>query len=92
MIREQVHYLFLWVVSAVMAAFAVRHVEEDKKADDGNEEHSTGNGGNDKHEKTFLLPLAASVGGHKDLVGIRISFESRIQCEASFLKLCAINN
>ena len=75
-----------------MAALAARHVKEDKKANDGNEEHPTGNGGNDKHEKTFLLPLAASVGGHKDLVGIWISLESRIQCEASSLELCAINN
>ena len=75
-----------------MATLAARHVKEDKKANDGNEEHPTGNGGNDKHEKTFLLPLAASVGGHKDLVGIGISFESRIWREASSLNLCAINN
>ena len=61
-----------------MATLATRHVKEDKKADDGNEKHSAGNRGNDKHEKTFLLTLAASVGGNKHLVGIRISFESRI--------------
>jgi len=58
--------LFLWVVGAVMATLATRHVKEDEKTDDGNKEHPAGNGGNDKHEKTFLLPLAATVGGHKD--------------------------
>ena len=61
-----------------MATLATRHVKEDKKADDGNEEHSAGNRGNDKHKKTFLLTLAASVGGNKHLVEMRISFESRI--------------
>jgi len=58
--------LFLWVVGAVMATLAARHVKEDEKADDGNKEHPAGNGGNDKDEKTLLLPLAASVGGDKD--------------------------
>ena len=74
-----------------MATLAARHVKEDEKADDGNKEHPAGNGGNDKDEKTLLLPLAASVGGDKDLVGLRISFESKIGCEASSLKLGAIN-
>ena len=61
-----------------MATLATRHIKEDEKTDDGNKEHPAGNGGNDKHEKTFLLPLAATVGGHKDLVGQRISFERKM--------------
>ena len=78
MIREQVHYLFLWVVSAVMAAFAARHVEEDKKADDGNEEHAAGHGGHDKDKKVFFLTLAAAMRGHKDLMEQGISIGMRI--------------
>ena len=61
-----------------MATLATRHVKEDEKTDDGNKEHPAGNGGNDKHKKTFLLPLAATVGGHKDLVGQQISFEPKM--------------
>ena len=78
MIREQVHYLFLWVVSAVMAAFAARHVEEDKKADDGNEEHAAGHGGHDKDKKVFFLALAAAMRGHKDLMEQGISIGMRM--------------
>ena len=78
MIREQVHYLFLWVVSAVMAAFAARHVEEDKKADDGNEEHAAGHGGHDKDKKVFFLTLAAAMRGHKDLMEQGISIGMRM--------------
>ena len=52
-----------------MTTLAARHVKEDEKADDGNKEHPAGNGGNNKDKKTLLLPLVASVGGHKDLVG-----------------------
>ena len=78
MIREQVHYLFLWVVSAVMAAFAARHVEEDKKADDGNEEHAAGHGGHDKDKKVFFLTLAATMRGHKDLMEQGISIGMRM--------------
>ena len=74
-----------------MTTLAACHVKEDEKADDGNKEHPAGNGGNDKDEKTLLLPLAASVGGDKDLVGLRISFESKIGCKAGSLKLGAIN-
>jgi len=58
--------LFLWVVGAVMTTLAACHVKEDEKADDGNKEHPASNGGNNKDEKTLLLPLVASVGGHKD--------------------------
>ena len=78
MIREQVHYLFLWVVSAVMAAFAARHVEEDKKADDGNEEHAAGHGSHDKDKKVFFLTLAAAMRGHKDLMEQGISIGMRM--------------
>ena len=78
MILEQVHYLFLWVVSAVMAAFAARHVEEDKKADDGNEEHAAGHGGHDKDKKVFFLTLAAAMRGHKDLMEQGISIGMRM--------------
>ena len=59
-----------------MAPLSARHIKEDEKADDGNKEHPAGNRGNDKDKKTLLLPLVASVGGHKDLVGLWISFES----------------
>jgi len=49
-----------------MAAFAARHVEEDEKADDGNEEHAAGHGSHDKDKKVFFLTLAAAMRGHKD--------------------------
>jgi len=49
-----------------MATLTARHVKEDEKADNGNKEHPAGNGGNDKDQKTLLVPLAASVGGDKD--------------------------
>ena len=80
-------HLFLWVVGAVMAPLAARHVKEDEKADDGNKEHPAGNRGNDKHEKTLFLSFTASVGGHKDLARLLISLESYVLCVASSLKL-----
>jgi len=49
-----------------MATLTARHVKEDEKADNGNKEHPAGNGGNDKDQKTLLVPLAASIGGDKD--------------------------
>merc|ERR1719336_3607760 len=49
-----------------MTAFAARHVKEDEKADDGNEEHAAGHGSHDKDKKVFFLTLAAAMRGHKD--------------------------
>jgi len=77
--------LFLWVVGAVMAPLAARHVKEDEKADDGNKEHPAGNRGNDKHKKTLFLSLAASAGGHKDRLDeslLRGDLQHVVQLEA----------
>lgn len=59
-----------------MAAFAARHVEEDEKADDGNEEHAAGHGSHDKDKKVLFLTLAAAMRGHKDLEVTTLSFPS----------------
>ena len=77
------HYLFLWVVSAVMAAFAARHVEEDEKADDGNEEHAAGHGSHDKDKKVLFLTLAAAMRGHKDLMEQGISLGMRMMSDVA---------
>ena len=70
-------HLFLWVVGAGLAAFAARHIKEDKEANEGDKDHAAGHGGDHIHQEVLLLLAWSAAGTHVHLqAGLDSSMDS----------------